>query len=66
MLSCSVRSKVRGTLEIYHAYIRDHDFDSSATEPDWEIVDTNDSTVSELRILVHRTNLNNESILELV
>lgn len=39
----SVRSKVRGMLEIYHAYIRDLD---AAPEPDWEIVDTNETNVS--------------------
>ncbi|XP_063703229.1 E3 ubiquitin-protein ligase Nedd-4 isoform X8 [Culicoides brevitarsis] len=38
--SVGVRSKVRGMLEIYHAYIRDLD---AAPEPDWEIVDTNET-----------------------
>ncbi|KAL7050933.1 hypothetical protein ACKWTF_004273 [Chironomus riparius] len=33
----SARSKVRGTLEIYHAFIRD--LDSSRGDNDWEIVD---------------------------
>lgn len=41
----SVRSKVRGKLEIYHAYIRDLDA-AAAPEPDWEIVDTNETNVS--------------------
>ncbi|KAG5677964.1 hypothetical protein PVAND_007676 [Polypedilum vanderplanki] len=35
----SARSKVRGTLEIYHAYIRD--LDASRGDNDWEIVDNN-------------------------
>ncbi|XP_070499559.1 E3 ubiquitin-protein ligase Nedd-4 isoform X4 [Chironomus tepperi] len=35
--SVSARSKVRGTLEIYHAFIRD--LDSSRGDNDWEIVD---------------------------
>lgn len=39
---CSARSRVRGTLEIYHAFIRDLDASdtSSSTnnEPDWELV----------------------------
>lgn len=38
----SARSRVRGTLEVYHAYIRDLDASdtSSSTnnEPDWELV----------------------------
>lgn len=42
-LLSSVRSKVRGMLEIYHAYIRDLD---AAPEPDWDIVDTNETNVS--------------------
>lgn len=42
---CSARSKVRGTLEIYHAYIRDSDT-SSRGDADWEIVDNNSTTVS--------------------
>lgn len=41
----SARSKVRGTLEIYHAYIRDSDT-SSRGDADWEIVDNNSTTVS--------------------
>lgn len=50
MIDCfsinSARSKVRGTLEIYHAYIRDLDSNgSNAADPDWEIVD-NESTTS--------------------
>lgn len=40
----SARSKVRGTLEIYHAYIRDSD--TSRGDADWEIVDNNSTTVS--------------------
>ncbi|CAO1304308.1 unnamed protein product [Diamesa hyperborea] len=44
--SVGARSKVRGTLEIYHAYIRDLDSNgSNAADPDWEIVD-NESTTS--------------------
>lgn len=40
---CSARSRVRGTLEVYHAFIRDLDASddtSSSTnnEPDWELV----------------------------
>lgn len=44
----SARSKVRGTLEIYHAYIRDSSdaSDTSRGEADWEIVDNNSTTVS--------------------
>lgn len=38
----SARSRVRGTLEVYHAFIRDLDASdtSSSTnnEPDWELV----------------------------
>lgn len=41
----SARSKVRGTLEIYHAYIRDSDT-SSRGDADWEIVDNNSTPVS--------------------
>ena len=42
----SARSKVRGTLEIYHAYIRDLDSNgANGADPDWEIVD-NESTTS--------------------
>lgn len=41
----SARSKVRGTLEIYHAYIRDSEA-SRGGETDWEIVDNNSSSVS--------------------
>lgn len=42
----SARSKVRGNLEIYHAYIRDLDSNgTNAADPDWEIVD-NESTTS--------------------
>jgi hypothetical protein len=40
----SARSKVRGTLEIYHAYIRNSD--SSRGDGDWEIVDNNTTPVS--------------------
>lgn len=40
----SARSKVRGTLEIYHAYIRDSD--TSRGDTDWEIVDNNSTNVS--------------------
>lgn len=42
----SARSKVRGTLEIYHAYIRDTDNNASRGDGDWEIVDNNSTTVS--------------------
>lgn len=41
---CSARSKVRGTLEIYHAYIRDTE--TSRGDADWEIVDNNSTPVS--------------------
>ena len=40
----SARSKVRGTLEIYHAFIRD--LDSSRGDNDWEIVDNGSTPVS--------------------
>lgn len=40
----SARSKVRGTLEIYHAFIRD--LDSSRTDNEWEIVDSGSVSVS--------------------
>lgn len=39
----SARSRVRGTLEVYHAFIRDLDASDTSTstghEQDWEIVD---------------------------
>lgn len=45
--SNSARSRVRGTLEVYHAFIRDLDAsDTSSTtnlEQDWEIVQDGDS-----------------------
>lgn len=44
LISSSVRSKVRGTLEIYHAYIRDSD--TSRGDTDWELVDNNSTPVS--------------------
>lgn len=43
----SARSRVRGTLEVYHAFIRDLDAsDASSTtnnEPDWELVNDGES-----------------------
>lgn len=39
----SARSRVRGTLEVYHAFIRDLDTSDTSTstnnEQDWELVD---------------------------
>lgn len=41
-LFCSARSRVRGTLEVYHAFIRDLDASDTSSsinnEPDWELV----------------------------
>lgn len=56
---CSARSRVRGTLEVYHAFIRDLDASdtSSSTnnEPDWELVNEGESeadaeTVSQAQV----------------
>lgn len=41
----SVKSKVRGNLEIYHAYVRDLDA-STTSEPDWEVVDSETSGIN--------------------
>lgn len=49
----SARSKVRGTLDIYHAYIRDTDNNSSRGDGDWEIVDNNSTTVSVSSVAVY-------------
>lgn len=38
---------MRGTLEIYHAYIRD--LDANNTDPDWELLD-NDNPASVVSI----------------
>lgn len=37
----SARSRVRGTLEIYHAFVRDLDATSSsgASDSDWDVID---------------------------
>lgn len=45
----SVKSKVRGNLEIYHAYVRDLDA-STTSEPDWEVVDSETSGTNGVRI----------------
>jgi E3 ubiquitin-protein ligase NEDD4 len=42
----SARSKVRGTLEIYHAFIRDADASRGTSDTEWEIVDNNSANVS--------------------
>lgn len=49
----SARSKVRGTLEIYHAYIRNSE--ASRGDGDWEIVDNNSTPVSVSRLSYHTT-----------
>lgn len=51
----SARSRVRGTLEIYHAFVRDLDASSSSnttSESDWDVIDDeNVSTTSVIFIL---------------
>lgn len=40
-MNCSARSRVRGTLDVYAAFIRDldaSDTSSSTNDPDWELV----------------------------
>lgn len=44
----SARSRVRGTLEVYHAYIRDldaSDTSSSNNEQDWDIVAATEANI---------------------
>lgn len=56
---CSARSRVRGTLDVYHAFIRDLDASdtSSSTnnEPDWEIVNDGE-TESDAEQAAHAQN----------
>lgn len=53
---CSARSRVRGTLEVYHAFIRDLDASdtSSSTnnETDWELVNDGE-TEPEIESVAH-------------
>ena len=39
MTSSARSQKIRGNLELYHAYIRDLDSSGPGSEPDWELVD---------------------------
>lgn len=39
----SARSKVRGQLDLYHAYIQDQ---NATSETDWEIIESNNSISS--------------------
>lgn len=52
----SARSRVRGTLEVYHAFIRDLDASdtSSSTnnEPDWELVNEGEAE-SDVESIAH-------------
>lgn len=46
--SYSARSRVRGTLEVYHAYIRDldaSDASSTTTDQDWDILNASEATI---------------------
>ncbi|XP_055613233.1 E3 ubiquitin-protein ligase Nedd-4-like isoform X2 [Uranotaenia lowii] len=46
--SVGARSKVRGQLDLYHAYVQDHN--AAAGETDWEIIESNNSISSSSNI----------------
>lgn len=52
MCHCSARSRVRGTLEIYHAFVRpetggDDDDNNESPGPDWDVMSMNSASVTE-------------------
>lgn len=52
LLRFSARSRVRGTLEIYHAFVRDLDASTSsaASDSDWDVIDDEAGTPTSVSI----------------
>lgn len=53
MLRFSARSRVRGQLEIYHAFVRDLDASTSsaASDSDWDVIDDEAGTPTSVSII---------------